>query len=103
MHAETVIRVQPDEEWLAERVGRAFAGHRDHVKAQALREFAHELQTLALAASEDPPAACTRSHGCHQAERFGVLAEMSLLAYERAAELLADDPGTGKTAVGVDT
>lgn len=46
MHWPTdhVIRVQPDEEWLAERVGRHVADHRDHIAAAALREFAEWVE-----------------------------------------------------------
>ncbi|OPG13680.1 hypothetical protein [Microbispora sp. GKU 823] len=51
-----VVRIQPDEQWLADKVGRHIAAHRDHITAAARRQVTEEI-AAAFEAAGDPAAA----------------------------------------------
>ena len=48
----TVVRVQPDEAWLAGRVGRLVADHRDHIRDQAAADISSWCEERAAAIRE---------------------------------------------------
>ncbi|MFI7628431.1 hypothetical protein [Microbispora rosea] len=41
-----VVRIQPDEDWLADKVGRHIAAHRDHIRAAVAEEIATAITQI---------------------------------------------------------
>lgn len=92
MAHEAVVRVQLDEERLSESVRRHIEEHRDHIKADALREFAHALQAQAVATAKSPAGRCAQgSLGCHEAGAFDAFDQASRMATALADELAGRD------------
>jgi hypothetical protein len=92
MAREAVVRVEIDDERLSQSVRRHIEEHRDHIKADALREFAHTLQAQAIAAAKGPAVRCAQgSLGCHQAGAFDAFDQASRMAATLADELAGQD------------
>lgn len=92
MAHEAVVRVQIDDDRLGQAVRRHIEAHRDHIKADALREFAHTLQTQAIAAAKAPAGRCAQgSAGCHQAGAFDAFDHAARMAAALADELAGRD------------
>ena len=88
MSETTVVRVQYDEDRLAASVGHFVAGHRDHIRASALNDFAAALDAHSLEMTETFAGSCGRgSSGCHLAGAVEALARAAAMARATAAAL----------------
>lgn len=93
MAHEAVVHVEIDPERLSRSVRHHIEAHRDHIKADALREFAHTLQAQAIAAAKNPRTRCGQgSLGCHEAGAFDAFDQASRMAYALADELAGTAP-----------